>query len=33
MINKILGDFSVKTHLIAYFTAINASAALSIWTE
>ena len=31
--NKILSYFSRKTWLITYFTAINASAALSIWTE
>ena len=31
--NKILGSFSLKTPSINYFTAINASAALSIWTE
>ena len=33
MKNKILSTFRLKTDLISYFTAINASAALSIWTE
>ena len=33
MKNKILSTFRLKTGLISYFIAINASAALSIWTE
>jgi hypothetical protein len=33
MKNKILMAFSVDPRSITYFTAIKASAALSIWTE
>jgi hypothetical protein len=33
MKNKILRTFSVEARSITYFTAIKASAALSIWTE
>jgi hypothetical protein len=33
MKSMFLRNFSLKNRLIAYFTAISASAALSIWTE